>query len=339
MKTLICNKPFNMSYEERPKPTPAADEALLKIRTIGICGTDIHAYTGKQPFFNYPRVLGHEICGVVEELGASCADVEAGDRVVVMPVTYCGECVACKAGKTNCCESASLYGVHQDGGFSEYLAVKEQNLLKVPEGLSDVAAAYIEPFTISAHAVRRGNVGEGDAVLVVGAGPIGIGVAAVAKAKGARVVVADVRQSRLDHIKDCLGVAVVDASQEDYEGNLKTAFGGELPGVVFDVTGSKPAMSNAVNIMAAGGTLVFVGLYIGDLQIDDPTFHRKETTLLSSRNSTIEDFHYVISLLESGALHERFLHNRTYDFDSIGHSYEQDVVGDDELIKGIIQFK
>ncbi len=339
MKTLICNKPFNMSYEDRPKPIPGADEAVLKIRTIGICGTDIHAYTGKQPFFNYSRVLGHEICGVVEEPGVSCGSVKPGDRVVVMPVTYCGECVACKAGKTNCCESASLYGVHQDGGFSEYLAVKERNLLKVPESLSDVAAACIEPFTISAHAVRRGNVNGGDAVLVVGAGPIGIGVAAIAKAKGARVVVADVRQSRLDHIKTSLGVETVDASQDDYEGHLKVAFGGQLPGVVFDVTGSKPAMSNAVNIMAAGGTLVFVGLYIGDLQIDDPTFHRKETTLLSSRNSTIEDFHYVISLLESGVLHERFLHNRTYDFDTIGHSYEQDVVGDGELIKGIIQFK
>lgn len=255
-----------------------------------------------------------------------------------MPVVYCGECAACKAGKTNCCESASLYGVHQDGGFCEFLAVKAINTIKVPSHFTDCATAYVEPFTISAHAVRRGEVGKGDTVLVVGAGPIGIGVAAVAKAKGAEVIVADVQESRLEHVRKSLGLKTINPTVGVYAEELAKLCGGQLPAIVFDVTGNKRAMTDAVNLISAGGKIVFVGLYIGDLQIDDPSFHKKETTLLSSRNSSREDYEYVISLLESGDLHEKLLNNRTYDFYSIGNSYEEDVVNNKELIKGVITF-
>ncbi|SDR48535.1 zinc-binding alcohol dehydrogenase family protein [Pseudovibrio sp. Tun.PSC04-5.I4] len=338
MKTLICNGPNDLEYIEQSVPTPNSDEVLLKISAIGICGTDIHAYTGKQPFFSYPRVLGHEICGVVQEVGTDCKDVAVGDRVAVMPVIYCGECPACKAGKTNCCESASLYGVHQDGGFCEFLAVKAINTIKVPAHFSDCATAYVEPFTISAHAVRRGEVAKGSTVLVVGAGPIGIGVAAVAKAKGADVIVADVQESRLEHVRNSLGLKTINPTTGVYAEELAKLCGGQLPSVLFDVTGNKHAMTDAVSLICAGGKIVFVGLYIGDLKIDDPTFHKKETTLLSSRNSSREDYEYVISLLESGDLHEKLLHNRTYDFYTIGNSYEEDVVNNKELIKGLITF-
>ncbi|WP_068087954.1 zinc-binding alcohol dehydrogenase family protein [Polycladidibacter stylochi] len=339
MKTLICNKPEEMVYIDRPMPTPKDDEVLLKIKAIGICGTDIHAYTGHQPFFNYPRVLGHEISGIIESVGPKCEGISKGDKVAVMPVKYCGKCPACKAGKTNCCESASLYGVHEDGGFCEYLAVKSENILKVPESFSFLDAAYIEPYTISAHAVRRSAISGGENVIVVGAGPIGIGVAAVAKAKGANVVVVDVQDSRLEHIEKCLQLKTLNPTSETYEDDLKAAFNGELAQVLFDVTGNKRAMTNAVNYICHGGKIVFVGLYIGDLQIDDPTFHKKETTLLSSRNSSKEDYDYVVSLFESGDLRSDFLNNFQFDFETIGHTYREDVVDNKELIKGVINFK
>ncbi|MTI16030.1 zinc-binding alcohol dehydrogenase family protein [Rhodobacteraceae bacterium RKSG542] len=338
MKTLICNGPNELAYVDRPMPTPAADEVVLKLTAVGICGTDIHAYTGHQPFFSYPRVLGHEMCGVVQEVGSEVSCLAVGERVAVMPVVSCGECAACRVGKTNCCEKASLYGVHQDGGFVFSLAVKAVNTIRVPESFSDCAAAYVEPYTISAHAVRRSEAGEGDNVLVVGAGPIGIGVAAVAKAKGANVVVADVQDERLAHIEDKLGLKTFNPMNETYVEDLKAYFGGELPSILFDVTGNKRAMTNAVNMICQGGKLVFVGLYIGDLEIDDPTFHRKETTLLSSRNSTIEDYQFVIQLLEEGKLREDFLHNATFDFYTIGNTYAEDVVGNKKLIKGLITF-
>ncbi|WP_244265794.1 zinc-binding alcohol dehydrogenase family protein [Polycladidibacter hongkongensis] len=314
------------------------DEVLLKVSAVGICGTDIHAFTGHQPFFSYPRVLGHEICGVIDQLGSACSKFKVGQRVAVMPVISCGKCPACEVGKTNCCESASLYGVHQDGAFCEYLAVKEENLIAVPEKLTDCAAAYVEPFTISAHAVRRAETSNKDNVLVVGAGPIGLGVAAVAKATGAKVVVADVQDSRLQHVASKLGLATLNPTAEDFEEKLKATFDGRLPSTVFDVTGNKNAMTNAVNLICQGGKLVFVGLYIGDLQIDDPTFHRKETTLLASRNSTVEDYEHVLELMESGDLDESLLNNRVYDFETVGNTYAEDVVNNKELIKGLIKF-
>ena len=156
MKTLVCVEPGQLVYEDRPMPALLEDEVLLKIKAVGICGTDIHAYNGKQPFFNYPRVLGHEIAGEVAQVGLKVRTFATGDRVAVMPCIACGTCSACKAGRTNCCENISLYGVHQDGGFCEYLAVKETNLIKLGEDMSYKRGAYIEPFTISAHAVRRG---------------------------------------------------------------------------------------------------------------------------------------------------------------------------------------
>lgn len=175
MKTLICNKPYELEYIEREIPKIGDNEVLLKIKAIGVCGTDIHAYTGKQPFFTYPRVFGHEICGEIVEVGRECKSAKVGERVSVIPAISCGKCSACKLGKPNCCENISLYGVHQDGGFSEYLAVYEENTVVVPEELSDISAAFVECFAIGAHAVRRAEVKKGENVLVVGAGAIGLG--------------------------------------------------------------------------------------------------------------------------------------------------------------------
>ena len=179
----------------------------------------------------------------------------------------------------------------------------------------------------------------GENVLVVGAGPIGIGVAAVAKAKGANVVVADVQGARLSHIKDKLDLKTLNPMDAAYEDKLRGCFNGDLPSVLFDVTGNKRAMTGAVNFISHGGRLVFVGLYIGDLEIDDPTFHKKETTLLSSRNSTREDYEDVIEMMEVGQLHEDFMLNFEYEFDTIGSRYEIDVVNNKDLIKGVILFK
>ncbi|VFS61257.1 Sorbitol dehydrogenase [Leminorella grimontii] len=160
MKTLICQEPTKLVYQQREVPSPAAGEAVIKINAVGICGTDIHAWSGKQPFFSYPRVLGHEICGEVTTLGAGVNQFKVGQRVAVMPYLSCGKCGACQSGRTNCCENISVIGVHQDGGFCEYLSVPVSNLLAV-DGVDPIAAALIEPFAISAHAVspRRARGG------------------------------------------------------------------------------------------------------------------------------------------------------------------------------------
>ncbi|NLS14204.1 zinc-binding alcohol dehydrogenase family protein [Vibrio sp. SM6] len=338
MKTLICNEPYSIEYIERDVPRIAANEVLLKINAVGICGTDIHAFAGKQAFFSYPRVLGHEISGTVEQVGTSVTKAKEGKRYSVIPAIPCGECPACKEGKTNCCESISLYGVHQDGGFTEYLAVLEDNLVELPDEVSCSEGALVECFAISAHAIRRAEVIEDNKVLVVGAGPIGLAAAAIAKAEGCEVVVVDVAEERLSWAKEKLGTATLNAMSESYIEDVREVFGGKLADIVFDATGFDKSMSNAVNLIRHGGKLVFIGFTKGELAFHNPTFHMKETTLMSSRNATRQDFERVIQLMAEGKVSQNIMKNKDYNFADFGLRYQQDVVENKSLVKGVINF-
>jgi L-galactonate 5-dehydrogenase len=338
MKSLLCEKPFKIHYIETPKPIIKNDEVLLKIKAVGVCGTDIHAYTGNQPFFSYPRILGHEICGLVEEVGDDCPAELMNQYVVVIPAIACGECAACKEGKTNCCDTISLYGVHQDGGFQDYLAVKASNVIPVPTSVDPAAASLVECFAIGAHANRRADSKQNENILVVGAGPIGLGTAAIALANGANVILADVSDERRVHAESVLGVKTLNPIEASYTDDLCEAFNNNLACTVMDATGNKASMSNSVNLIRHGGKIVFIGLYIGDLQLDDPTFHKKETTLIASRNATFEDFTKVIDLFESKKISEKIMVNQEFQFDTIGLDYENNVVKNKGLVKGVIRF-
>ncbi|MEC5343305.1 zinc-binding alcohol dehydrogenase family protein [Brenneria populi] len=337
MKTLVCEEPTKLVYQQRKQPIPKDDEALIKILNVGICGTDIHAWGGNQPFFSYPRVLGHEICGEVIALGNNVHNMHAGQRVAVIPYVACHRCRSCLSGKTNCCENISVIGVHQDGGFCEYLTVPVQNLLIVDD-VDPVSAALIEPFAISAHAVRRAAVQPDEQVLVVGAGPIGLGVAAIAKADGAQVVMADTSAERRRHVAEKLEIATLDPAAEAFERQLREAFSGALPLKVIDATGNQHAMNNSVNLIRHGGSIVFVGLFKGDLSFADPDFHKKETTMMGSRNATEEDFAKVGRLMAAGKLSADMMLTHRFDFHTLAEVYETDVVKNRALIKGVIQF-
>lgn len=338
MNTLICQEPKKFVWKEQEIPAPAEGEALIKIKTVGICGTDIHAWGGNQPFFSYPRVLGHEICGEIVEPGKNVLNFKKGQQVAVIPYVACQECPACKSGRTNCCENISVIGVHQDGGFCEYLSVPVANLLPA-EGIDPQAAALIEPFAISAHAVRRAAITPGEQVLVVGAGPIGLGAAAIAKADGAQVVVADTSPARREHVATHLGVAVLDPSAGDFDAQLRAQFDGSLAQKVIDATGNQHAMNNTVNLIRHGGTIVFVGLFKGELQFSDPEFHKKETTMMGSRNATPEDFAKVGRLMAEGKVTADMMLTHRYPFASLAEVYERDVINNRELIKGVITFE
>jgi len=172
----------------------------------------------------------------------------------------------------------------------------------------------------------------------VGAGPIGLAAAAIAKAKGGRVVVADIDAGRRQQISEKLAVATLDPTLQSYPEDLKACFDGQLACVLMDATGNKASMSRSVDLIRHGGKIVFIGLYIGELQLDDPTFHKKETTLLASRNATREDFECVIALMADGVLHEGLMVNKEYDFYSFGDGYKEDVVENKKLVKGVIKF-
>ncbi|XWJ91701.1 zinc-binding alcohol dehydrogenase family protein [Phytobacter ursingii] len=337
MNVLVCQEPKVMIWEKREIPKPGDDEALIKLKTVGICGTDIHAWAGNQPFFSYPRVLGHEICGEIVGLGKNINHLHNGQQVSVIPYVSCRKCPACRSGRTNCCENISVIGVHQDGGFSEFLSVPANSLL-VTDGIDPHAAALIEPYAISAHAVRRAAILPGEQILVVGAGPIGLGVAAIAKADGAQVVVADTSAARRAHVEKHLGLVTLDPSSADFDASLRAAFGGSLAQKVIDATGNPQAMNNTVNLIRHGGSITFVGLFKGDLQFSDPEFHKKETTMMGSRNATEEDFAKVGRLMAQGKVTAQMMLTHCYEFHALAEIYEQQVINNRELIKGVIHF-
>lgn len=338
MKSLICEKPYELKYVEKEMPSVRGNELLIKVASVGICGTDIHAYTGNQPFFSYPRVLGHELCGSVCELGEDVTQgFSIGDKVALIPYVACYECPSCLSGKTNCCENISVIGVHQDGGFCEYLCVPETNVLNV-NGVDNATAALIEPFAISAHAIRRADVKDSESVLVVGAGPIGLGAAAIAAADGANVVVADTQVERRQHVEKALNLPTLNPMDDDFHDQLRACFNGSLAETVIDATGNPHAMNAAVNHIRHGGKIVFVGLFKGNLEINDPDFHKKETTLMGSRNATREDFAKVQKLMREGKLTSTMMLTHSFDFNAVGDLYEEQVVNNKSMLKGVIHF-
>jgi 2-desacetyl-2-hydroxyethyl bacteriochlorophyllide A dehydrogenase len=297
MKTLVCQSPGNLEYTDTRQPELKKGHALLRINRIGICGTDLHAYEGTQPYFTYPRILGHELSA--EFVDADDAPgFQKGELVTIIPYFNCGECIACRSGKPNCCVQMQVCGVHTDGGMREYLLVPSYSLLH-GNGLSPDELALTEPLAIGAHAISRAAIRPGEWVLVMGAGPIGLGIIAFAAIAGANVIVLDVNESRLSFCRNQLPVKhTINAAQDDVTALLKQYTSGDMPTVVIDATGNLKAINNGFQYMAHGGRYVLVGLQKGDIQVTHPEFHKREATLMSSRNATKKDFEYVIDCIK-----------------------------------------
>lgn len=308
MKTIILNKPQELQLISRDfDDTLTENEALLKIHRIGICGTDYHAYRGRQPFFSYPRVLGHELGAEVIALGSGADEngITIGDKVSVEPYLNCGECQPCKNGKINCCESLKVLGVHVDGGLAEYLKVPVNKLHK-SDFLSYEQLALVETLGIGSHAVQRATITENDIVLVIGAGPIGLSVIQFVKIIGAKIVVMDFSKQRLDFANEAIGIDEIIMAKDDFSAeDLRKILKGNMPTAVFDATGNAASMMKAFSYVAFGGKLVYVGLFQGEVTFFDPDFHRREITLLASRNALPTDFKDIIVKMESGQINTK----------------------------------
>jgi 2-desacetyl-2-hydroxyethyl bacteriochlorophyllide A dehydrogenase len=300
MKALICEAPGRLALTDRPEPTPAANEVLLRIRRIGVCGTDFHILKGLHPFLAYPRVMGHELAGEVVAAPAG-SGLATGEPVYVVPYLSCGICRACRLGRQNCCARISVLGVHQDGGMAEFLAVPAHNVVPL-DGLSLNEGAMIEFLAIGAHGIRRGAVGAEDRVLVVGAGPIGIAAILAGKARGAHVTAMDMRQDRLDLARTALGADEVLTPGPDAEAVLADATHGEFFDVVVDATGNVGAMRRGLNFLAHAGRYVLLSVVQEEIGFADPEFHKRETTLLASRNALPEDFAEVVRWMRAGQI-------------------------------------
>ena len=300
MLAVVCERPGFLKAEDRPRPVRQADEILVRMKRVGVCGTDLHIFAGNQPYLSYPRVMGHELAGLAEEVPDGCS-VNVGDTVFIIPYLSCGACAACRKGRTNCCQKLEVLGVHRDGGMAEWLSVPER-FVCAANGLDLDQAAMVEFLAIGAHAVRRSGIGRGDTALVVGAGPIGLGVALFARRRGAAVTFLDTREDRLRFCATQLGFSsTVQAGEGDTE-TLAALTEGNFFDTVFDATGSPAAMERGFGLLGHGGTYVLVSIVASTISFSDPEFHKRETTLLGSRNATREDFDTVLEAIRAGEI-------------------------------------
>ena len=337
MKYIVCEKPGSFALLEKAEPGLKAGEVMVKIKKVGICGTDLHAYAGNQAFFTYPRILGHELAAEVLETGSDDHGIAVGDKVVVIPYRSCGKCVACRQGKTNCCSRLEVLGVHTDGGMQEIVSLPAEILIPAPE-LTMEEMAIVEPLSIGDHAIRRAQLMPGETIVVIGCGPIGLGIMKLAQLAGARVIAIDVNDSRLEYAKTKIGVDLTVNALGDAAAEVKELTNGDLATAVFDATGHKGALESGINYMAHGGRYILVGLSKADLSFNHPTIHAKETTIMCSRNATMEDFKHVISVLETGGFPTGSFVTHRVEFTEMIDRFDSWTNPDSGVIKAMVDF-
>lgn len=304
MTALQLEKPQSFRFIQLPPPAPPGPgEALVQVHRIGICGTDFSGYLGKMPFYSYPRIPGHELGVEVLAVGSGVSRVHPGDRCSVEPYLNCGKCHACQRGHINCCENLQVLGVHTDGGMRPQFLLPAQKLHPAP-ALRPEQAALVETLAIGCHAVNRGRCQAGETVVVIGAGPIGLSVIEFTKLAGARTVVMDLNPKRLAFVRDTMGVPDTVLSTTDGSDlkALEELTHGRLAECVIDATGHAGSMSQALQYVGFAGRLVYVGITTSELHFGHPLMHRREMTLLASRNALPPDFSRIIELISTGRI-------------------------------------
>jgi len=287
MRQILLAAPGQLVERQVERPSALPGEALIRIRRVGVCGSDVHALAGRHPIYTYPRVLGHELAGEVVEIPDNRNGIKIGDKCAIDPYIYCGSCRACLRGRTNCCEQLRLYGVHVDGGMQGFLSVR-LDLLHKSKTLSLDQLALIETLGIGAHAVSRSGLKKGESALVIGSGPIGLGVVQFARLAGSTVRVVELNSWRRKFAEMMGAEALLQADDQ-------------LADVVFDATGSAESMSTSLQHVASTGRLVFVGLTKDPVAINDALLHRREITIYASRNSCGQ-FPRIVQMFEEGLI-------------------------------------
>ncbi len=331
---MYLKEPGSLEWQEIPIPVVADGEALVRVRRCGVCGTDIHALAGRQPFFNYPRRLGHELCVEVIEAPAA-SKLSPGDLCAVEAYYFCGVCAACRSGKTNCCKQLQVLGVHLDGGHAPFIAVPAEKLHGA-KSLSVEQIALVEPLVIGAHGVERAAPKAGEPTAIIGLGPIGLAAAIFAKAAGANVACVDTQPERLDFAAQEMQLGQPFRAGENLAKQLQKYFG-QLPSLVIDATGNAASMRGTFELTEHGGRIVFLGLFSGEITFDDPNFHRRELTLMASRAGLSGSFRDVIRLLEKGAIDALPLITHRFDFAEAAERLP-DIHREPGLVKAMIDF-
>lgn len=308
MKAIQLEQPKAFRVIDLPEPpAPGPGDAVVRVSRVGVCGTDYSGYLGKMPFFSYPRIPGHELGVEVVAVGSGVTNVKVGDKAAVEPYINCQKCYSCTRGHTNCCENHQTLGVHIDGGLRPLFTVPARKL-HVSTKLTFEQLALVETLGIGLHAINRAAPKSDETVFVIGAGPIGLSAIEFAKLTGARVIVMDLLEQRLQFVREKMGVTDTIRSKGVLTDDVKTfteMTAGKLGNVVIDATGNAKSMTAAYNFVGFVGRLVWVGITQDELHFTQPLMHRREMTFLASRNALAHEFTRIIQLIEDGKIDTR----------------------------------
>lgn len=339
MKAVQIPKAMELEIQDLEQPViQNPEEVLVKVKRVGICGSDMHIYHGTNPLATYPRIPGHEVAGEVVAIGAGVEDVKVGDHVVVEPIHYCGECYACRKGRPNVCQSLSVFGVHEDGGMREYFVLPERQLHVVDPSLDWDEAVLAEPFTIGAQAVWRGGVQDTDTVLIQGSGPIGICILKMAKLQGAKVIITDLEQERLAFAKENGADEIINAREESVVDRVMELTDGEGPNVVIDAVCLPSTVELGVNVVSPAGTVVILGFDERPSQIPQLPITKKEVTIVGSRLQT-NQFGRVVSLLNDRKLKGDDFITHQFPLDQVKEAFSFVEKNPGEVRKAVIVFE
>lgn len=323
MKQSVLIAPETFELKEIDVPKPQRNEVLLKIKAIGICGSDIHTYYGKHPFVHTPIVMGHEVTGEIVELGTDVKGFLEGDRVVIRPQRTCGECRPCKQGRYNVCKKLNVLGCLSTGASSDYFAVESSLLYKLPDHVSFNAGTLIEPLAVGIHAIKRGGSAEGKNVLVTGAGTIGLMVAQAAKALGAAaVMITDICNYKLDLAKKCGSLYTVNVASHDLKQCVKDTFGEEGLDLIIECSAVETVLNQVIDIAPKGIDIVIVGVFESFPRTDLASVQDREYSLIGSLMYTHEDYVEAISMAERKTVCLDELITKTFTLEQNKHAYD-----------------
>lgn len=337
MKAIQITKPGEIKIIEKEMPVAKQGEALLKVLYCGICGADVASYTGNQPFTTYPRIPGHEFSAQIIEIPENDKGLKAGDIVTCNPYFNCGECYACKRGIVNACHDNQTMGVQRDGSFQEYITMPVERIID-GKGLSAKELALIEPFSISCHALSRAEVNEGDNLLIMGAGPIGLFALIKAKAMGARVLIADMLSSRLELAKEFGADCVVNVKETDLHKVCEEFTKGNGFDVCVEACGAPETFLSCIDEAAHGANIILIGNGKRETTFVHSIILKKELNIFGSRNAFTRDFEELIDLVADGKADILKMVSGVYDMQNATAAFEALSHNDGTLAKLLIKF-
>ena len=336
MKAAIYRGEKTFSVENRESAPPAAGEVQIDVAYCGICGTDLHIYLGHMDQrVGFERAIGHEMSGVVSAIGAGVQGIEVGQNIVVRPLAACGDCPACRAGHDHICHTLKFIGIDTDGAFQQKWNVPADTIHAMPDGLALSHAALIEPLAVACHDVERGRVTDGEDVLVIGGGPIGLLVALVARHAGGNVRISEISEHRLAYAKK-LGFETYNPLEVDVAAEMNKATGSKGADVVFEVSGSQPGVDLMTKAAAARGRVVMVAIHATKPTIDLFQFFWRELEMIGARVYRPEDYDRAMELLAEGVVDCESFITDIRPLDEIQQAFDS-LDGNPQAIKSMIK--